>query len=170
MANLIDETYFQYGIISIPDLISTGITSQAAASKLARLTRAIAVYQDKYLNILLGDTLYSEYKVGSEKWETLKALLVNTELKTSPIANYVFFYYWPDHCTPNLGVGSVVGKTDGGTILDASAKTIPAWNDMVSMNIKVMEYLYSNRANYEHDDVELPYCNWNELTETVWYF
>lgn len=170
MANLIDSTYFQYGTIPVPDLVSTGISSQAAALKLAKLERAIAVYEDKYLNILLGDTLYAEYKVGGVQWDALKAKLVNTDLKTSPIANYVFFYYWPDHCKVNMGIGTVVGAAEGGQVLDASVKTIPAWNEMVAMNIKVMEFLWSNRIDYEHDDIELPYCNWNELTETVWYF
>lgn len=170
MANIIDHTYFQYGTISVPDLVSTGISSQAAALKLARLERAIAVYEDKYLNILLGNTLYAEYKVGGDQWDALKAKLVNTDLKTSPIANYVFFYYWPDHCSPNMGIGSVVCKAEGGQVLDASVKQIPAWNEMVLMNNKVMAYLEDHRLEYEHDNVLFPVCDWRELTETVWYF
>jgi hypothetical protein len=152
---MIDPTYF-VSPIDIPNL-TTEIGGVTDTSNLAALTRAISIYQAEFMRLLLGD-LYPDFVSDKDgKWDDLKAKLVDSDLKVSPIANYVFFKYYPQLTTPNTGVGVAYNKTENQGI-DNRKRLTDVWNDMVLYLERcdgVMDYLYDNRADLE-TDVSLP--------------
>ena len=152
---MIDSTYF-VSPIDIPNL-TTEIGGVTDTSNLAALTRAISIYQAEFMRLLLGD-LYPDFVSDKDgKWDDLKAKLVDEDLKISPIANYVFFKYYPQLTTPNTGVGVAYNKTENQGI-DNRKRLTDVWNDMVLYLERydgVMDYLYNNRADLE-TNVSLP--------------
>lgn len=152
---MIDLTYF-VSPIDIPNL-TTEIGGVTDTSNTTALTRAISIYQAEFMRLLLGD-LYPDFVLNEDgKWDDLKAKLVDEDLKVSPIANYVFFKYYPQLTTPNTGVGVAYNKTENQGI-DNRKRLTDVWNDMVLYLERydgVMDYLYDNRADLE-TDVSLP--------------
>ncbi len=148
---MIDSTYF-VSPIDIPNL-TTEIGGVTDTSNLAALTRAISIYQAEFMRLLLGD-LYPDFVSDEDgKWDDLKAKLVDSDLKVSPIANYVFFKYYPQLTTPNTGVGVAYNKTENQGI-DNRKRLTDVWNDMVLYLERcdgVLDYLYDHRSDLETD-------------------
>lgn len=125
---LIDASYF-IGGINLPNI------SQPAV--LENLDVFINKYEKKFLKLLLGDALYDLFIAGiaedpiAEIWTDLKSLLVNSQDKESPIANYVYYYYTRDRATQTVGMGEVKPSGENGSIASPVTKQVRAWNEMV---------------------------------------
>ena len=97
--SLIDLTYFT------KTLSLTGLsgTTAAALAKQAELTDFIARYEPLFLKSVLGDDLFAEFYAGivivppAAKWTALRDKLINSTLKTSPIANYIWYNWQEQH-------------------------------------------------------------------------
>ncbi len=138
---LIDETYF-VGKLSVPHLQATeGVDS--SLSSLADLERYISIYEPKFLKELLGD-LYDTYIEDKElpEWVAFENLVRNDTLKLSPIANYVFFYFYPDMVQSNTGTGTIRAAHEN-SIDMTDSRLVSVWNEMGVLLEDVFEYLYS---------------------------
>ncbi len=137
MQNIIDESYF-WGDLKIGGLYvqNTTIQGQANAARTQELTQYIAKYQKEYLTKMFGKT------VAENMPDELTAMLYDAELRTSPIANYVYCKWVYGNATQSTASGEkALNKTRS---LNASpyAKTVAAWNEMVSFNLELQKGLY----------------------------
>lgn len=146
--SIIDRTYFTFGVTEIANIAAAKVEAPIrASSSKDNLDRAIEIYEEEYLRLVLGD-LYEEFDPAVQKWIDLIGVMRDATLKRSPIANYIFYNYYPVYCTTRTGAGD----TSNGEIRRAQ---ILAWNDAIAMNERVIKYLYDNMDTYEHDDVYL---------------
>jgi len=151
----VDYTYF-YDSLSIPnievpegtDIDSTDTSNVIQMGKVADLTKMITKYDQKFLILVLGKTLYEEFKAGvgaypavgstiEAKWKILLDMLVNRETKESPLANYVFWHYLREMAESTTGIGEVeVEKT-----VSPIRKQVRVWNEMVEVLREVKSFL-----------------------------
>lgn len=163
---LIDKSYFT-GELFIDGLITTGITARDKTAVENNLNQIIAFREPEFIerligedaavafylylndtenaNWILGDGKWNDVRIWSldgkwtsDKWEILKNLLVRE--KTSPIANYVYFYYLIKNQSYTTPSGERVSKSSN-EIVSYDDKAIVAWNAMVRMNIKLLKQL-----------------------------
>lgn len=143
--SLIDATFF-IGELNIAQ------TDQIAVME--NLDVFIAKYEKKFLNLLLGETLYAEFVAGLEvdpiaqKWTDLKNKLVNDGDKTSPIANYIYYHYSENNATKTTGVSEVVAVAENASYTTPIHKMMRAWNEMVLEVIDIEDWLRENIAIY----------------------
>lgn len=144
---IIDSTYFK-GITAIDGLnINTGAPSVTRTALSDYLNSFIDTYEKEYLSLILGKDMCRqfinylksdpEYKV--DKWEKLKVKL--TEDDSSPIANYVFFFFVKRNNVHVSAVGTTKSEEE---MADPNVVLIPAWNEMVEMNYDVFDFLCEN--------------------------
>jgi hypothetical protein len=127
------------------------------------LTRFISECQEEYLCGLLGETLAGNFlecisgEEPAEIWVELKNRLVNSELKTSPIANYVYFFILRYAVTRTSISGEKKDKSDYSYNASARTKSVLAWNDMVKMNLRFAGWFLDRKDDY------IPYMGegWN---------
>jgi len=133
MNNLIDETYFD-----IPGLTATsnGTTQSNVTSKrLAKLTRLIAICQKNYLRKMFGKTIAELDALPDE----IHALLIDDDLKQSPLANYVYFFWLRDQESVSTMAGEKKTDIASTVSVTTSNKQAYAWNEMVDMNVLIHE-------------------------------
>src|SRR5678809_1036278 len=144
MANLIDSTYF------IRDL-SIGQGENATVQ--AVLVSFIDKYEQKYLLELMGynfkklyDTgitantpIYTDIRDGKEytnrygvldRWRGLR----DVTAKTSPIANYCYYWYERQGISKTMGDGEFILKPENKLAVSPVTKMARAWNEMVCWN------------------------------------
>jgi len=159
---LIDKTYF-VGLLSIPNL-TTAEGVDAGLENSTELTRYISIYEPGFMQMILGD-LYVEYVAHKAEaiWTTIEGKLKDATLFRSPLANYVFFNYYPDLCERNTGVGTMATKQENSELVTRT-RLVRVWNDMVSqlwVDDGVLDYLYENRSAYETSEYSLP--SWDDI-------
>jgi len=130
MTNKIDKTYF-WGENKI-----TGLT--AVDTKLEiELNMYIAKYQPIYFKKMFGME-----EVPAE----LLALVIDTTLKLSPLANFVFYFWQKANITTatNTGMKTLVQQNT----VDQSPipNMVTQWNDMVYKNIDIHNYLLEQKT------------------------
>lgn len=137
MQNIIDESYF-WGDLKIGGILvqNTTIQGQANASRTQELTQFIAKYQKEYLVKMFGETVAENMPTG------LTQMLYDEELRTSPIANYVYCKYVYANSSQSTASGEkILSKTKAQTA-NPYVKTTNAWNEMVNFNLKLHKGLY----------------------------
>lgn len=152
MNKLIDFTFF---------IRSISVAQVSLKDVRDNLELYIDLYGLEFLTILLGESLAAEFLQGLaeeeplQKWVDLKNILVDEELKVSPIANYVFTHLLEDEITQNSGIGVVRTKGENSTEQNPTTKIIIAWNAMARMvcpmhrKIRAMGF-----PNYAHKNRE----------------
>ncbi|MDR0680852.1 MAG: hypothetical protein LBG15_03215 [Dysgonamonadaceae bacterium] len=153
--NLIDSSYF------IDEIALPGFKSESKYQTFdditvngMNLTRFISVHQKHFLHLLLGEKLANAFlreisaESPSEIWTDIKNHLVDSELKISPIANYVYFFVMRYGVTYTSPSGEKKGKSDYAYNASPRDKCIFAWNAMVDMNICFAEWLLLNFDRY----------------------
>lgn len=126
---IIDNTYFEKAPIYI-----TGIGNRKddkptplAQSLIDSVNSYIAIYELIFLRNLLGEVLAAT----AEKNPQIVALLRNETAKTSPIANYVYFYWLRTHTTVGTPAGEKVPRGDYSDEASPRIRAVEVWNDMV---------------------------------------
>jgi len=152
MENLIDSSYF-WGELEIDSLFTnqaSGIAlKEAGGNSASELDRYIAKYQKYYLEQMFGETLAAN--LPSE----LIDLIRDEQLKTSPIANCVYYFYMRANQSKTTGAGEVKMDIVRTRAVSASEKMCRAWNEMVKLNRKIHEDLYNAETiTVTIDDVE----------------
>lgn len=152
MENLIDSSYF-WGELEIDSLFTnqaSGIAlMEAGGNSASELDRYIAKYQKYYLEQMFGETLAAN--LPSE----LIDLIRDEQLKTSPIANCVYYFYMRANQSKTTGAGEVKMDIIRTRAVSASEKMCRAWNEMVKLNRKIHEDLYNAETiTVTIDDVE----------------
>lgn len=160
--SLIDSTYFkgEYLIVNL-----TG-TASVVAANVALVTEFIKKYEPEYLKLLLGTTLYDELIAGlavtptpDAKWTALKAKLVDTVNKTSPIVAYVYNRYWTDQETKSTAMGQVISKVENGYIVSSNQKLAKAWNDSMYQAVTFIEWLILDEQKTTYPDQDPDFDN-----------
>ena len=147
--NLIDKSYFTKEL-HIGDLSNTRDGSPDM------LNLYIERYQKEYLTILLGNDLYNEFMAGLElepvpqEWTDLLNEIVDSTLKVSPIANYVYYFWQQQNYTKNVGIGQVKNKAENSIVVRPYDQQVYAWNEMVKMSDKVFKYIEQPIYIYSH--------------------
>jgi len=163
---LIDKTFFKEPLLFLPqsEALGSGVSQQVKDTDVSFINDHINFYEPKFLIKVLGKPLYErlleeitpiEEEIEEDNiWNTLKSKIVNTDLKVSPIANYVYFYAIANLTEKTTRQGAVLSKNETSTILSCVAKQVSAWNDMVDQLIEFYAWLDENRAVYE-EEVEI---------------
>lgn len=167
-----DSTYF------VADLYIDGATvgqfDNAELSKASELARQIAIFEPDILKQILGTDLYAEYlaseTTATPAWTEFKAKLWDATNFVSPVANYVFFRYWPTYCIRATGAGAFLSVKEDVTTVSVADKQRMVWNSMVPMLVEFFDWLDENRADYEHDDITLDQSQWCNLTTYQTWF
>lgn len=129
MEHLIDKNYF-WGGLYIADL------SEARES--AELDRYIAKYQKEYIKRMFGVA----YASLDELPEELVNALRDETLLTSPIANFVYYFYQRDKATISTTVGEKQVSIQNTASVSPNEKLVKAWNEMVEMSADIHKKLY----------------------------
>ena len=148
MANLITYEYFVNDPLKIPNISGTGTIPEALQ---AAVTRYITQYEKKFLRRLLGDDLYDAMIANTAptpRWVTLKAQLVNSTDKISPIANYVWYYYQKQNQVVITQSGDKKTSEANMSALINGGKYMEVWNQMVSDAEDFYDWLEDNAATY----------------------
>lgn len=145
---VIDSSYF-VGEREVPNISGT---HPAATINLEVLNRVITVYERDYLVKLLGETLYDEFITDlgtSEAWATgLRDELRDSTLKTSPVADYCY-YYWLRKTLSNTTSGGQTEQTsENSTAVSPMQKMAEAWNSCIRLTVEVIQYLNENRSSF----------------------
>lgn len=142
MANIIDYTYFVDNL-EVPSLLDS---TELGTSLQSQVTRYITHYEPLYLKYLMGDDLYAAYLLTptAARFTALKDKLLNATTLKSPIANYVYFYFYRDTKVYATGSGEGGGAVVGGN----SRRVSDVWNDGVKMSYDVHEWIMDNISTY----------------------
>lgn len=148
---LIDYTFF---------ITSIFIAQKSQLEVRENIEMYIKQEEPLFLRKLLGKELANDFMQGIsepiplQKWVDLKNILVDQNLKKSPIANYVYCSILTDEVTQNTGIGVV--KTEGENSVKASPvkKIVDAWNNMVKMVCEIHKEIKETNEfpEYEHKD------------------
>lgn len=157
MDNLIDDTYF-WGELEIDGLFknqASGLALMEAGNNSAsELDKYIAKYQKYYLEQMFGETLAADLPAE------LIDLIRDEQLKTSPIANCVYYFYMRAKQTQTTAAGEVKMDIIRTRMASANEKMCRAWNEMVTANRKIHEDLYEDETitvTIDEEDTELNY-------------
>lgn len=166
---IIDSSYFTSGELKIENVLSPeNVHERADIAVTDDLNSYIRTYTPIYLEKILGCELSADLiayinRTESEpidKWEEIKKRL--TVKTVSPLACYIYFHYVRSHQTSVTGVGVTMNNSDN-KVVNPSQKLITAWNLMVNSNIKLINFIQSNNANYPGFYFD------EEMTETINY-
>lgn len=158
MDNLIDRDYF-IGEVNIAQLGQSYVSEH--------LDLFITKYQPKYLRSVLGAAFYSLFEDGynpatDDRWAKLVKGddyvdcdgitqhwdgLVDEDSLVSPIANFIYYWYTRDLQSSTTASGEQEEKGSGSTNVGAAIKQSRAWNEMVAMNCKLVDYLLNKKVD-----------------------
>jgi hypothetical protein len=156
--NLIDETYFT-NEIALP--VTKGETDGKGkflqTIEEQSLNRYMQKYGEKYLSEILGESLSAallaglalpEDDPGREIWLVLKNKLVNETEKTSPIANYVYYFVMLKGRSKTTPTGVKRAKSAHAENVSPMSDMVFAWNEMVEWNLDFVKWLEKNFDAY----------------------
>lgn len=128
---IIDKTYF-WGQIKI-----TGLSTNSTPNDIdTELGKYIAKLEPIYLEKMFGEDIAKNLPAE------LKAMLYDATAKTSPIANYVYYYWQKANASKQTNAGNKVLNVPNTIEVSPMAKAISAWNEMRDTNVKILNKLY----------------------------
>jgi hypothetical protein len=128
MENLIDSSYF-WGEIEIQGVFKNSVGTlmgEAGSAEAIKLNQYIKTFQRYYLDEMFFD--------GFEPNAEIIELLRNDDLKTSPIANYVYFFYKRSNESFSAPSGEKQMQIINTQIAESRTKMRIAWDRMVDVN------------------------------------
>lgn len=150
MATIIDYTYFVDALL-IPNTDSSGYVGSSMQSQVQRY---IGRYEKDFCKELLGDDLGEEFYTAitgttpATKWTDLRNQLRDTTNKVSPIANYVWYYWYRDQVRQRTGLGDGMPQGQNITMDVNRYRVTDNWNEMVRLNNIFNEWIHANLATY----------------------
>lgn len=140
VVNLVDINYF---------VVELSISNRDKSGVVEDIDFLTTKYQKQFLNDVLGADLYNDiFNTAIDKtvepWKTLMSLIVDTDTKTSPIANIVYYYYHRKNQTQTVGLGEVKAKAENAVTADPAPKMQRAWLEMSRMVRLLHEYARTN--------------------------
>ncbi len=146
---LIDYTYFDT-YLNISGISGTTVPALARRSE---LNAYIKRYEKKALISILGEDLYNAFQAGlvgtvAARWVALKAQLVDTTAKTSPLANYVWYKWQQTHQQTTTAQGDRQTNTENMGAHQNDALYVHVWNELVEFLPDFYEWLDTNVATY----------------------
>ena len=165
MATLIDSTYFHTEVF-IPNISDSNAVETARASELQRF---IDRYELEYLDLVMGYDMRVEFLAGLEedsilqKWNDLKAELIDDTLLLSPIADYVYFHYIRYNVTRTTSSGEVVALVDNGTLTGSNFKQVTAHNRAIEQALLIRNFIEEHSTDYPNYDGSYSLGYVNEL-------
>ena len=130
-------------------------STYAEVENLATLTNMINKYEPKFLELLLGETLYATYAAAialgptSGVWFDLKSQIYQTTpFYQSPVANYVYYMFWRSNRTTTAHVGESKAKVENSDLVSIGPKMNNAWNEMVDLVADIREFLDDHSTDY----------------------
>lgn len=171
MPNIIDTTFF-VGQLAVPQLEQAAVTAtlQAMIDKLEpeymRKVLGYKTYKDfvagitgePWLKLLNGAEYVNRYGV-EDKWRGFKVG------KTSPIANYVFYYWLRKEASASTGGGEKILKAQNAVETSSMFKQTRVWNEMVEWNKELWDFLFVHQADYPNYLCFGPYSPSNQHSE-----
>jgi len=162
---IIDHTYF-VGDLHLP--MNTVNFSETEVSGVAHALQTVGqnsiqtyidFYEIEFLRQLLSPQLAEALIEGlsepviKKRWVDLRDKLVYKygSVSISPIANYVYYWIRRNGRTKTTIGGEVDLNFTQGNNSDDSDKLITAWNNMVELNERFMEWFIENIEDYEDD-------------------
>ena len=128
---IIDNSYFWGGLkLYLP---SSKVGNAAALSTIFNdeLTLFVKKYENQFLKNIFGEQEYEPYR----------SFLIDPEFKTSPIANYVFYYYFMSKDTDVDASGTYKHDRESGSVISNTSRAIPVWNEMIKMLLPLFDKL-----------------------------
>lgn len=149
---IIDHTYFTAFLTRIGgiDTQSYANPNPVSAQIVEDVNQLIADLEPKFLADLLGADIAEKI----DDYPDIIGMLKNEENKTSPIANYVFFFYLRIDQTKNTGAGEKVKAIEQSRIAQIRSKSVSAWNNMVDECFRLSDKIktsYPIKPNYKSD-------------------
>jgi len=151
------------GEIFIPNISGYGIVDNANKDELSAIAE---VSELDYLMKMFGENLaddiiqahYDSIQEGYEAtfWDELLGLLTNQRLG-SPLACYVYFRYRQNKITETTAAGEVSLASENATVKNPTYKLVKAWNNMVMMSEKVLEYVQANSEMFVNFDQSISF-------------
>lgn len=138
---LVSTTDFSLDI-NIPNTDETPIMN--------RLNGFIAIYEPEYLTMLLGGSLYADFKAGLEldpipaKWQSLKE-----NITVYQVAVYVYWHWVRKGVAPLSGFNTAVSpKAENANVVSPIDDMVYNWNRMVDLSYKSVKFIQDNNADY----------------------
>lgn len=117
-----------------------------------RLTGYIAKYEPIYMEQLLGESLYAEFKAGLEidpvpaKWTALK-----NAITVEQIATFVYWYWVRKNNSYLSGLNTIVKpKAENAASVSPVGDMVFNWNQMVDASYKTVKFIQENNADYNN--------------------
>lgn len=85
--------------------------------------------------------------------------------KRSLIANYVYYWYTRAMATQSTGIGETIAKTDNSVRNNPARKQTRAWNEMISINYRLKQFIEFNATDY--GEYAGTHCWDRELFKTI---
>ncbi len=148
---IIDDTYY------VGELTIAQLSDEVVADNFNSMAKKL---ERKYFEKMFGLSIADDFLIGIEqnpieqKWEDLlngvsgKWRGFKNDLKISPLANYVYFYYNFDLYSFSVGTGEVIPENENSRRYFNYSKLCKVWNDMVDMNYELSKFLNENYKTY----------------------
>jgi len=158
MQPLIDKTYF-WGELKIDTGLhrpSGTLLGEAAANAESEIDKYIIKHQKEFLR-----QMFSERYMESVNWELPSELVAmirdeDSIAPTSPLANYVYFFYSRANQTMSTPAGEKTSVIQNTAFTSQVPKMVNAWNEMVKKVRNIHEKLY-NAKTIKIKDVDFDY-------------
>lgn len=133
-------------------------------------------YEKRFLNMLLGEDLKARLlnelikPNPHEKFVEMKNLLVNEQEKTSPIANYVYWFYINRllrECSENGGILDLYSKKE---LLNIKVNAASVWNQMADWVIDTRDWFIDFSLKNKYDGYFfIMYCyeSYKDVFDTI---
>lgn len=138
---IIDSTYFHTELLipQLRTLDSVGVEEVESSVTGLTISNFISKYESKFLIKLMGKELTDAFTKGlkadpvDEIWTHLKSLLVDEDLKISPIANYVYYWFKRNENSITTGLGEVKAEQSYAVNVSEANKSVRAYNEMCDL-------------------------------------
>ena len=155
----VNNSYFTGDDLNIPNMSSssTGAAGAIAQANGTKLDRLINRLEPGFLELALGEELYLAFKAGmtvidpiipEQKWIDLAKYLVDTDLKVSSFANYVWFSWSRSNASSTTGNGEAIASKENAKSVSPIDHEVGVYIDMVDLLNKLRKYINANIALY----------------------
>lgn len=164
---ILDHSYF-VGELLIPGISGTSPGHIAAASDLDWF---IAKYENEYLCAILGEDFADavitdmDLDAGDRVYTELEGKIWDDDFKLSPVAAYVYYFYWRNRITESTQMNEVRTFSENAVNQSGMDKMVFAWNTMVELSQHIWDYLIDNAETYTLFDAdrEFPFEKINNM-------